>query len=140
MLSVYVPAASAISMFRTVVTFAIGLTLLSNTCDVAAAWQESKVVKPVTRKAALGLAAALMVADAGPTASRPRRRCTSTSPAVAARTQDRKLKVTFGANNPAYFDLPDKLGPRGTPLFGGSKQPRTLFKAPKRSSLYKDRT
>ena len=113
-------------MFRTVVTFAIGLTLLSNTCDVAAAWQESKVVKPVARKAALGLAAALMVADAGP--------------AVAARTQDRKLKVTFGANNPAYFDLPDKLGPRGTPLFGGSKQPRTLFKAPKRSSLYKDRT
>ena len=120
-------------MFRTVVTFAIGLTLLSNTCDVAAAWQESKVVKPVTRKAALGLAAALMVADAG------RTQC-GTSPAVAARTQDRKLKVTFGANNPAYFDLPDKLGPRGTPLFGGSKQPRTLFKAPKRSSLYKDRT
>ena len=55
------------------------------------------------------------------------------SPAAAAYgySSDRQLKVTFGANNPTYFDLPAKASPKGTPFFGGSKEPRTLFKPPK---------
>ena len=40
-------------------------------------------------------------------------------------------QVTFGAQDPVFFDLPAKRSPKGTPLFGGNKDPKTLFKPPK---------
>ena len=40
-------------------------------------------------------------------------------------------QVTFGAQDPVFFELPAKRSPKGTPLFGGNKDPKTLFKPPK---------
>ena len=69
----------------------------------------------------------------------PRRRPTgpsrrSPAPRSRARAADRagrRSQVTFGAQDPVFFELPAKRSPKGTPLFGGNKDPKTLFEPPK---------
>jgi hypothetical protein len=83
------------------------------------------------------LALAITVSSVAPAEAASDRTLKALAGAEVARARARiaptlaRPQVTFGAQDPVFFELPAKRSPKGTPLFGGNKDPKTLFKPPK---------